>query len=384
MTERQRRLVSKIQGYEGKDQKTSQSLSSVCSRVPARESEALKRWEESWLWGDRSSSSPGQWQNRNYRQRWHVMESFTLQLYRKGSRQNTCIDILYDRRDRERKERWNTSSATAMSPCLWYQARGEPNAREADRHVPLPKTSWAAEQPLCPGCHCGLRLEGWAFLSPWRSNSLQGSQISAGCWQQWSWELVLMYLFQFATHIFTVPPVAWRYQKAKRVSQETSEPQPLLQKHWTTAAAESQPTAPYHNGPASRRAVWGPIWNTQVVWGDCLAVGSPPTPKGLVLDHGPCAQPPPSWHHGDSRRSHPKLSSAVGCELAYFYSEERLKDGWVREQQSPEAVPAHRIALAPTPTTGPGWLGSKCHGFALYYGLRTGWQGLFSFGSKWK
>lgn len=31
MTERQGRLVSKIQGYEGKDQKTSQSLSSVCS-----------------------------------------------------------------------------------------------------------------------------------------------------------------------------------------------------------------------------------------------------------------------------------------------------------------------------------------------------------------
>lgn len=145
MTERQGRLVSKIQGYEGKDQKTSQSLSSVCSWVPTRESEASKRWEESWRWGDRSSSSPGQWQNSNYRQRWHVMESFTLQLYRKGSRQNTCINALDDRRDREWKERWNASSATAVSPYLWYWEWGEPNARWANRCVPQQKTSRALQ-----------------------------------------------------------------------------------------------------------------------------------------------------------------------------------------------------------------------------------------------
>lgn len=128
--------MSEIQGYEGKDQKTSQSLSSACAWIPTRESEASKRWEGSRWWGDRSSSSPGQWQNSNYRQRWHAMESFTLQLYRAGSRQNTCIGILYDVRDREWKEKWSTSSAIATSSCLPCHQRGEPTARRAKGCVP--------------------------------------------------------------------------------------------------------------------------------------------------------------------------------------------------------------------------------------------------------
>lgn len=186
MTERQGRLVTKIQGYEGKDQKTSQSLSSVCSWVPRRESEASKRWEESWWWGDRSSSSPGQWQNSNYRQWWHVMESFTLQLYRKRSGQNTCINTLCDGRNRGRKEGWKASSATTLSPCLCYQEWGQPKAREAERCVPLQGTSelnvWWPGSPWvldgAQGCSCKAEPS---------SHTAGACKITDQCWmlQQW-------------------------------------------------------------------------------------------------------------------------------------------------------------------------------------------------------
>lgn len=209
----------------------------------------------------------------------------------------------------------------------------------------------AAGQPLCPGRCSGLGLEGWAFLSPWHTDSPQELKISAGCCQQWSREVALVYLFQFAISIFTVLPVGWRYHKTKKVLQEMFELQPLLQKHWTIADTKSQPTAPYHDDQATSqsrrkvalkspsRAFWSPTWNTRVVHSERLAAGSPPRPKGL------CPQPPPSRHRDDSRLSHPELSNTVACDLAYFNSEERLKDGWVWEWRRQEAVSDHTVAV---------------------------------------
>lgn len=275
MTERQGRLASKIQGYEGKDQKTSQSLSSVCSWVPTRESEASKRWEESWWWGDRSSSSPGQWQNSNYRQRWHVMESFTLQLYRKGSRQNTCINTLYDRRDREWKERWNASSATAISPCLGYQERGEPNARETDvllcrrqaghfRAKPV-----VAGQLLCPG-----RCLGLSF--PLALMDRQRARTEDQCWMlPATIPRISSYVFISICNMY-IDSAAFRL----KISQNKELPQqPLLQKQRMITNVNSQPAAPYHKDqPTSRssrkaalkstalsRAFWSPSWHPQAV-----------------------------------------------------------------------------------------------------------------------
>lgn len=189
MTERQGRLVSKIQGYEGKDQKTSESLSSVCSWVPRRENEASKRWEESWWWGDRSRSSPGQWQNSNYRQWWHVMESFTLQLYRKRSGQNTCINTLCDRRNRERKEERHPLPLPHLRA---YAIRSEDNPmQEKQRDVSSAKgnralLSWVCGGQAVPVSWMVLRSAPGRASLPLTQQSLQESQISAGCCQQWS------------------------------------------------------------------------------------------------------------------------------------------------------------------------------------------------------
>lgn len=235
MTERQGRLVSKIQGYEGKDQKTSQSLSSVCSWVPRRESEASKRWEESWWWGDRSSSSPGQWQNSNYRQRWHVMESFTLQLYRKWSEQNTCINTLCDRRTRERKEGWKASSATALSSCLCYQERGQPKAGEAKRCVLLQQTSRTLLSWMCGGWAVPVfwTVLGAAPDTPGASRNHRSVLDAASNDPE---------TCAFICYAYIYSPFC-RLKTTERALQETFEPQTPLQKQGTSASVESQPAA---------------------------------------------------------------------------------------------------------------------------------------------
>lgn len=346
MTERQGRLVSKIQGYEGKDQKTSQSLSSVCSWVPRRESEASKRWEESWWWGDRSSSSPGQRQNSNYRQRWHVMESFTLHLYRKGSGQtHVSTYSMIGRIGNERK------AETLPLPQPHYHAYGirreENLMQEQQTDVSLCRRQAGQLSSPCSGTMLG---DVWAFLSPQHTDSLQELQISAGCCQQWPWEAVLRYLFQFAIQLFTVLPVACRYHTAKRASREMFDSQPLLQKHWTTTDAESQTTAPT---PVTIPPVRAAESSTHM---SCFtrAFGAPPDRQWLSPHQED------SWSLTalqDSRVPQTQLSRTVACDLAYFYSKQRLKDSWVWERWSQEAVPDHSVAVSLCRVPPQGWAG---------------------------
>lgn len=130
---------------------------------------------------------------------------------------------------------------------------------------------------------------------------------------------------------------------------------------------------------------WSSFWRAfWVVHSERLAGGSPPTPKGLALDHAPCPQPAPSRQREESRLSHPELSKDVARDLAYFSSEERLKDRWAWERRSQEAVSDHHGCGALALMTRPGWLGSRCRGFALCYCFCTGRGGLSSFFSKWK
>lgn len=374
MTERQGRLVSKIQGYEGKDQKTSQSLSSVCSWVPTRESEASNRWEESWWWGDRSSSSPGQWQNSNYRQRWHVMESFTLHLYRKGSGQtHVSTYSMIGRIGNERK------AETLPLPQPHYHAYGirreENLMQEQQTDVSLCRRQAGQLSRPCSGTMLG---DVWAFLSPRHTDSLQESQISAGCCQQWSWEAVLRYLFQFAIQLFTVLPVACRYHTAKRASREMFDSQPLLQKHWTTTDAESQPTAPTPVTIPPVRAAessthvllhtsfWSPTWQTMAL----------PTPRGLVV---------PDCTAGQQSASDPAFqNSSLWSGIFLFQTEIKGQLGLRTMESRGCSRPFGCGVSVPSPTAGLGWSGWQHRSFAPFYCLGTGQRGLFSSGSKWK
>lgn len=191
MTERQGRLVSKIQGYEGKDQKTSQSQSSVCSWVPRRESEASKRWEESWWWV--TQGAPLQDNDRtviidNDDMWWRALPSnFT------GNDQGKIHVSTHSAVGGTGKERKGERNPLPLPYHHAYAIRSEDNPKqEKQRDVSLCRRQaghfWAecvvARQSPCPGGCLGLLLEGQAFLS--LSRSLQESQISAGCCQQWS------------------------------------------------------------------------------------------------------------------------------------------------------------------------------------------------------
>lgn len=230
-------------------------------------------------------------------------------------------------------------------PCLQCGEREDPNGREENRRVSLARLKpWQRSSP------CALADAGgcvWKAEPSSRHDAL-AARVADPYWscQQRPREVALPYLFLRGTRVFRALPAGQRLHATKRPSQEAFEPQPLRQKHRAAAGVKSQPRAPHHDGQ-----LWRPhagVLEKQhaeaLLQAGCLGVlpggvhGSPPTPKGRGLRHAACPQPPPSWHREESRRPQPELSSTAACDLACFYSEERLKDGRYENSQAERLV----------------------------------------------